>query len=95
MHAVLILDQAGWHMARQLSVPKTVTLLPLPPYSPELNLVERVWLYLRERFLSHRLLQDYSTVLDATCRAWNNLTAETGRLARLTKYPYQIKSKLR
>jgi transposase len=64
VHAVLLLDQAGWHMAHRLSVPDTVTLLPLPPYSPELNPVERVWLYLRERFLSHRLLQDYNTRSD-------------------------------
>jgi len=55
-HAVLILDQAGWHGGGQLVVPETITLLPLPAYSPELNPVERVWVYLRERFLSHRVL---------------------------------------
>jgi transposase len=40
-------------------VPDNITLLKLPSYSPELNAVERVWLYLKERFLSHRLLADY------------------------------------
>jgi len=94
-HAVLILDQAGWHGARRLVVPENVTLLPLPAYSPELNPVERVWLYLRERFLSHRLLADYPAVLDAACRAWNTLAAETGRLSSLTAYPYLLKSELR
>ena len=58
-HAVMILDQAGWHGSNALAVPANVTLIPLPPYSPELNPVERVWLYLKERFLSHRLLDDY------------------------------------
>ena len=48
-HAVLVLDQAGWHGSRGLIVPETVTLVPLPPYSPDLNPVERVWLYLRVR----------------------------------------------
>ena len=43
-HAVLVLDQAGWHGAKALKVPETVTLVPLPPYSPDLNPVERVWL---------------------------------------------------
>jgi DDE superfamily endonuclease len=76
-------------------VPGNVTLLPLPAYSPELNPVERVWLYLRERFLSHRLLADYKAVLDAACDAWNTLVAETGRLASLTAYPYLIRSELR
>ena len=93
-HAVLILDQAGWHGSRGLVVPDNVTLLPLPAYAPELNPVERVWLYLRERFLSHRLLADYTAVLDAACEAWNTLAAEAGRLTSLTAYPYLLKSEL-
>ena len=59
VHAVLVLDRAGWHGAKALTVPANVTLVPLPPYSPELNPVERVWLYLRERFLSLRVLADH------------------------------------
>jgi transposase len=93
-HAVLLLDQAGWHVSPRLAVPDNVTLLPLPAYSPELNPVERVWLYLRERFLSHRLLDGYAAVLDAACKAWNALTAEPGRLASLTAYPYLTRSEL-
>ncbi len=42
MHAVMVLDGAGWHDARALNVPEAVTLVPLPPYRPELNPVERV-----------------------------------------------------
>ena len=64
-HAVLVLDRAGWHGARALEVPETITLVPLPPYSPEPGPVEQVWLYLRERHLSHRLLADYDAVVDA------------------------------
>lgn len=41
-HAVLLLDQAGWHLAGALNVPANITLLPLPPRSPELNPVENV-----------------------------------------------------
>ena len=93
-HAVLILDRAGWHGSPRLEVPANVTLVPLPAYSPELNPVERVWLYLRERFLSHRVLDGYGAVLDAACRAWNALAAEPGRLASLTAYPYLIRSEL-
>ena len=36
VHAVMVLDRAGWHGARALAVPSNVTLVPLPPYSPEL-----------------------------------------------------------
>jgi transposase len=88
VHAVLVLDQAGWHDERALQVPGNITLLPLPSASPELNPVERIWLYLRERYLSHRVLDDYEAVLEAACRAWNKLLDETGRLASLTAYPY-------
>ena len=94
VHAVLILDQAGWHDERALSVPGKITLLPLPTASPKLNPVERVWLYLRERYLSHRVLDDYKAVLEAACRAWNKLLDETGRLTTLTAYPYLMRSEI-
>jgi hypothetical protein len=56
--------------------------------APALNPIERVWLYLRERYLSHRLLADYAAVVDACCEAWNALAAEKGRIQSLTSYPY-------
>lgn len=87
-HAVMVLDQAGWHDARAVNVPANVTLVPLPAYSPELNPVERVWLYLKERYLSHRLLNDYDAVLVAACTAWNRLRDETGRVQSLCSYPW-------
>ena len=58
-HAVMILDRAGWHGSTAPVIPANMTLVPLPAYSPQLNPVERVWLYLKQRFLSHRLLNDY------------------------------------
>ena len=85
-HAVLVVDQAGWHVAHVLSIPHTVSLVYLPPYSPELNPLERVWLYLRERYLSHRLLDGYDKTVDALCHAWKQLDPE--RLTSLTQYPY-------
>ncbi len=52
----MVLDQAGSHGAKTLLVQGNITLVPLPPYAPELNPVERVRRHLEERFLSHRLL---------------------------------------
>jgi transposase len=92
VHVALVLDQAGWHDKRALNLPRNITLLPLPSASPELNPVERIWLYLRERYLSHRVLDDYNALLEATCRAWNRLLDETGRIATLTAYPYLMAS---
>lgn len=34
---ILIMDQAGWHMSNNLIVAGNITILPLPPQSPELN----------------------------------------------------------
>ena len=79
-HAVMMCDGAGWHDERALTVPDNVTLALLPPYSPELNPVERVWLYLRERFLSLRVLDDTEAIIDACCQAWIDLIAEPIRM---------------
>ena len=90
-HAVMMLDGAGWHDARALTVPDNVTLALLPPYSPELNPVERVWLYLRERFLSLRVLDDTEAIIDACCQAWIDLIAEPDRMRTLCAYPWIMK----
>lgn len=73
-HVVLVLDNAGWHVAKALKVPDNITLLPLPPYSPELNCVERVWGYLRSHYLSNRVFTDYEELFNAGCEAWCKLT---------------------
>jgi transposase len=87
-HVAMVLDRAGWHGAKALVVPENITFVPLPPYSPELNPVERVWLYLKERFLSHRLHADYDAISEAASQAWNRLAAEAGRLNSLCSCPW-------
>jgi len=86
--AAMFVDQAGWHSSRELVIPENVVLLPLPSYSPELNPIERVWLHLKERYLSHRLLDDYDAIVDAVCAAWNKLTDEDGRIKSLCNFPW-------
>jgi len=46
-HAVLVMDQAGWHTTPRLNVPDNITIVPLPPCSPELNPVENLWQFMR------------------------------------------------
>jgi hypothetical protein len=87
-HAVLVLDRAGWHTSRGLAVPANLTLVHLPPYSPELNPVEKLWQFLRERLLSHRVFRDLGAVIDAACAAWSRLVAEPGRVRSLTAFPW-------
>lgn len=92
-HVAMVLDQAGWHGSGALVAPPNITLVPLPPYAPELNPVERVWLYLKEWFLSHRLHADYDAIVDAASAAWNRLIADTGRITLLASYPWILQVK--
>jgi hypothetical protein len=72
-HAVLLLDRAGWHIARDLVWPKNLTPILLPSRSPELNPVENIWQYLRANWLSNRVFDTYDDIIDAACDAWNRL----------------------
>lgn len=87
-HAVMLIDNAGWHTANQLQVPSNISLVHLPPYAPELNAIEKIWQYLRDRYLSGRLFTDTGAIIDACCDAWNRLLAETGRIASLTDFKW-------
>lgn len=68
-HAILILDQAGWHMPGRLGVHDNVTLLPLPPRSRELNPLENVWQFMRQNCLSNRVFTDYDDLVAHCCEA--------------------------
>lgn len=76
VQVVLILDQAGWHVAKRLAVPDNITLLHLPPYSPELNPVERLWCWMKTHDLSNRAYADHDALYEAGCAAWNRLTPQ-------------------
>lgn len=75
-HAVMIMDRAGWHMARDVKVPSNITILFLPPYSPELNPIENLWHYIKSHYLSNRAYEGYDHLLQAGCDAWCALTRE-------------------
>ena len=72
-HAILLLDQAGWHLSSRLIVPPNITLAPLPPKCPELNPQENVWQFMRDNWLSNRVFKSYEDILDHCCHAWNKL----------------------
>jgi transposase len=79
-HAVLLLDQAGWHMSGKLVVPPNITLVPLPPRAPELNPVENVWQFMRQNWLSNRVFTSYDDIVEHCCYAWNKLIDQPWRI---------------
>jgi hypothetical protein len=87
-HAVIIVDGAGWHIADALIVPDNISLLFLPPYSPELNAQENVWEYLRHNFLAGRVFETYDDIVDACCKAWNALASDAGRITSIASRPW-------
>jgi transposase len=68
--AVLAVDQAGWHLARDLVVPDGVHLAFLPPYSPELQPAERLWALVDEPVANRAFasLEELAAVLAERCR---------------------------
>ena len=72
-HAVLILDQAGWHTTGKLNIPSNITLLSLPPGSPELNPVENIWQFMRDNWLSNRIFKSEDEIVSICSDAWNRL----------------------
>jgi transposase len=84
------MDGAGYHQRTALNVPKNITILTLPSYSPELNPVENVWQYLRQNYLAIRVFDDYDAILDACCSAWNKLIAAPHTVASITQRHWAI-----
>ena len=72
-HAVVLMDQAGWHTTGKLDVPANITIIALPATCPELNPVENIWQFMRDNWLSNRVFTSYDNIVDHCCEEWNNL----------------------
>ena len=79
-HGLLIADGAGWHDSKDLKVPDNITILKLPPYSPELNPMENVWQYLRANKLAFAVFDSYEEILEKCCEAWNFFANDPERI---------------
>ena len=53
--AIMVLDGAGWHRSSTLVVPNNIRLVFLPPYSPELNPVEKLWEYIKSHTIKNKI----------------------------------------
>lgn len=82
-HALLLLDNAGWHRTAKLRWPKNITPVFIPPATPELNAAENVWQYLRQNYLSSLVFPTYADIVEEAAKAWNKLLAEAGRIASI------------
>ena len=86
--AAMIWDGAGFHVSGQLNVPTNVTIIQLPPYSPELNPIENLWHYLKSHFWSNRAYADYDALEKAAMDAWRLAVLDEELVQAVCAAPY-------
>lgn len=89
---LMVMDGAGWHRAKQLKIPERMTLLLLPPYSPELNPVEHLWDEIREKFFPNKCFNSLNAVQDTLCQGLHELHNNEKRLQSLCGFPWIIEA---
>ena len=87
-HALMVLDRAGWHTGGGLIIPSNVTLLRLPPYSPELNPAELLWWQMRDKDLSNRSFDTIPVLEDAVAESWLKLIRQGDQIRSLCLFPW-------
>jgi len=85
---VMVMDQAGWHIAQDLEIPSNMKILFLPPYSPELNPAEHIWKALREGWFANTVFRDMRAVVNALCNGLRTLEFTPGRTQSLTGFEW-------
>ncbi|ODR88092.1 endonuclease DDE [Shewanella xiamenensis] len=89
-HALVIMDGAGWHQQDLADDFDNLTLLKLPPYSPELNPIEQVWQWLRQNVLANRCFSGYDDIVEQCSIAWNTFIEKKARVIELCTRPWTI-----
>ena len=84
--AVIIMDGAGWHKSKDLVIPKNITIKLLPPYCPELNPVERLWLYIKQNTIRNKIYENISSLEDVVCDFIKNLKID--EIKRVCNFGY-------
>ena len=79
-HAVLLMDQAGWHLTPKLVLPTNISIVAIPSKCPELNGQENIWQFMRDNWLSNRVFGSYDEIVDHCCHAWNKLVEQPWKI---------------
>ena len=82
-HGVIIVDGAAWHQLYLADEFAKLAIIKLPPYSPELDPIERVWQWLRQNELANRCFEGYDDIVEQCCRACNSFISDSKRVVSL------------
>lgn len=85
---LMVMDQAGWHIAGDLQVPANMRLVFLPPYSPELNPTEHLWKALRQDCFANTVFKHLQAVQDALVQGLVALEADSKRTQSMTRFKW-------
>ena len=72
---ILVMDGAGWHKAKNLQVPDNIEIIVLPPYSPELNPVERFWQHIKQNTIKNKIYKTLTALKDAVAKFLNSMSS--------------------
>lgn len=89
-HIVMALDGAGWHRSNTLRVPANIHLLPLPPYMPELNLVEYLWDELIEKHFHNRVFNSLDALENYLVASLRSTEEANGKTRSIVAWPWII-----
>ena len=87
-HAVLIWDQAGFHTSTKLKIPANVSIVELPPDSPELNPIENLWHYLKSHAWSNSVYEDYQALEEKAVESWRKVAMNEDLMKSVCGTPY-------
>ena len=87
-YIVMVMDQAGWHIAHELEVPKNMRLVLLPPYSPEINPAEHIWDALRENCIGNTVFATLDAADKALSKGLRSLESDPERMQSLTGFEW-------
>ncbi len=74
---ILVCDGAMWHKSASLIIPKNITLIFIPPYTPEMNPIEQIWKEIRKRGFKNEVFQSLDKVVDRLCETICSLSKNT------------------
>jgi len=85
---VMVVDGASSHKSKDLKIPKNVSLLLLPPYSPELNPAEQIWNILRRDYFANRVFDSLDAATEQAERGLTNMATNKSAIRQLTNWPW-------
>lgn len=83
---IMVMDQAGWHIAGDLAVPANMRVVLLPPYSPELNPAEHIWQALREDCFANTVFADLDAVEHSLSEGLRALETDPPKTQQMTGF---------